>query len=146
MVDERPLDDADRAIVAALRRDGRASVRTLAAELHLSRAGAYARLQRLRDDGVITGFSADVDSARLGLGTAAYVAITIEQNSWPTVVEGLRGIDAVETMSLVAADFDVLALVRTHDNAELRTAVLDRIQSVPGVRATRTWLVFEEQG
>lgn len=146
MPDERLLDDADRALVAALQADGRASVRTLAADLHLSRASAYARLQRLREDGVVTGFSADVDPTRLGLGTAAYVAISIEQNSWQTVVAGLRAIDAVERVSLVAADFDVLALVRTHDNAELRTAVLERIQSLPGVRATRTWLIFEEQG
>ena len=38
----------------------------------------------------------------------------------------------------------MLALVRAPNNAELRHVVLERIQDVPGVRGTRTWLVFDE--
>ena len=53
-----PLDDVDRAIVAVLREDGRISMRALAARLHISRAGAYLRVQRLEEAGVITGYSA----------------------------------------------------------------------------------------
>jgi DNA-binding Lrp family transcriptional regulator len=50
----------------------------------------------------------------------------------------------VEHVSMLGADFDVLVLVRAPDNAALRDLVLDRIQGVPGVRTTRTWLVFDE--
>jgi len=46
--------------------------------------------------------------------------------------------------AIAVADFDVLVLVRAPDNAALRDLVLDRIQSIPGVRTTRTWLVFDE--
>ena len=53
-----PLDDLDRQIVAALRADGRLSMRALASELHISRANAYARVDRLERSGVITGYSA----------------------------------------------------------------------------------------
>jgi DNA-binding Lrp family transcriptional regulator len=35
-------------------------------------------------------------------------------------------------------------LVRTPDNASLRDVVLARIHAVEGVRATRTWLIFDE--
>ena len=59
-----PLDDVDRAIVAMLREDGRISIRALAARLHVSRAGAYLRVQRLEGAGVITGCSAWVDPQR----------------------------------------------------------------------------------
>jgi DNA-binding Lrp family transcriptional regulator len=45
----------------------------------------------------------------------------------------------VEHVSMLGADFDVLVLVRAPDNAALRDLVLDRIQSIPGVRTTRTW-------
>ena len=48
-----PLDDVDRAIVEVLREDGRISMRALAARLHISRAGAYLRVQRLEEAGVI---------------------------------------------------------------------------------------------
>ena len=68
-----PLDDVDRAIVAVLREDGRISMRALAARLHISRAGAYLRVQRLEEAGVITGYSARVDPQRYGYGLSAYV-------------------------------------------------------------------------
>ena len=53
----RPLDEVDRRILDELVRDGRTSIRTLAERIHISRANAYARVDRLLRDGVITGFS-----------------------------------------------------------------------------------------
>lgn len=142
--ESRPLDPADRRIIGELVADGRLSIRTLAERLHISRANAYARLHRLLDDGVIRGFSARVNPERAGLGTSAYVSLTIEQQAWPTVRDALRTVSYVEHMALVGAEVDVLLLVRAPDNATLRRVVLDDIQAVPGVKETRTWLIFGE--
>lgn len=138
------LDDTDRAIIDTLRADGRLSVRALADRTHISRANAYARLDRLQRDGVITGFTATVDSDRMGLGTSAFVSVSIEQDTWRRVTRDLSVLPGVERISLVGAEFDLLVLVRAHDNHELRDVVLGQIQSVPGVRGTRTWLIFDE--
>jgi DNA-binding Lrp family transcriptional regulator len=138
------LDEVDRAIIAELLRDGRTSVRALAERVHVSRANAYARLSRLMDDGVITGFTAELAPQKAGLGTSAYVSVTIEQNAWRAVSARLQDIPYVEHFAMVGGDYDVLVLVRTPDNAALRHVVLERIQDIPGVRATHTWLVFEE--
>ena len=140
----RPLDPIDRRIVEALVRDGRTSVRTLAETLHISRTNAYARLERLLADGVVTGFGARVDPVRVGLGTSAYLSIAIQQNTWREVSARLREVPYVAHACLVAGDHDVLALIRAPDNAALRTVVLDQVQGIPGVLSTRTWLVFEE--
>lgn len=142
---ERPvIDDTDRRIVEELLADGRLSIRTLAERVHISRAGAYARLERLQDQGVITGFAATVDPDLLGLGTAAFVSVSLEQNSWKPAAAALRELEAVERVALVGAEFDVIVQVRARDNHELRDLVLEQIQSIPGVKATRTWLIFEE--
>lgn len=138
------LDEVDRAIIAELLRDGRISMRTLAEHVHISRANAYARLARLMDDGVITGFTAELAPHKAGLGTSAYVSVTIEQNAWRAVSDRLQKIPYVEHFAMVGGDYDMLVLVRTPDNAALRDVVLERIQDIPGVRATRTWLVFDE--
>ncbi|MFB4317717.1 Lrp/AsnC family transcriptional regulator [Actinomadura sp. 21ATH] len=138
------LDEVDRAIIAELLRDGRISVRALAERVHISRANAYARLTRLTGDGVITGFTAELAPERAGLGTSAYVSVTIEQNSWRAVSARLQEIRYVEHFAMVGGDYDVLVQVRAPDNAALRHVVLERIQDIPGVRATRTWLVFDE--
>lgn len=138
------LDDIDRAIIAALQRDGRMSVRALADRVHISRANAYARIGRLTDDGIIVGFTAELNPRKLGLGTTAYVSVTIDQNAWRTVSVRLKEIPHIEHFALVGGDYDVLVLVRAPDNTALRHVVLESIQDIPGVRATRTWLVFEE--
>jgi DNA-binding Lrp family transcriptional regulator len=140
----RPLDGPDRLILRELIRDARTSIRSLADRVHISRANAYARVSRLVADGVITGFSAQIAHERAGLGTSAYVSLSIEQNSWREVSARLGRLPYVEHVSMLGADFDVLVLVRAPDNAALRDLVLDRIQAIPGVQTTRTWLVFDE--
>ncbi|MFG2211150.1 Lrp/AsnC family transcriptional regulator [Streptomyces sp. NPDC048638] len=140
----RPLDTVDRSILRMLRTDGRASVRSVAEQVHVSRANAYARINRLIDDGVIRGFSALIDQERAGQGASAYITLKIVQNSWRTVRTQLKALPGASHIALVSGDFDVLLLVHTKDNRELRELVLTRIQSIPEVLSTRTLLVFEE--
>jgi len=81
----RPLDALDRRILGELIGDARTSIRSLAERVHISRASAYARVNRLVADRVITGFTARIAHERAGLGTSAYVSLSIEQNSWGEV-------------------------------------------------------------
>ena len=140
----RPLDAIDRDILRLLQADGRASIRSVAERVHVSRANAYARINRLIDDGVIRGFSARVDHERAGQGASAYITLKIVQNSWRTVREQLQALPGATHIALVSGDFDVLLLVHTPDNRALRELVLTRIQAIPEVLSTRTLLVFEE--
>ncbi|WP_163505997.1 Lrp/AsnC family transcriptional regulator [Fodinicola acaciae] len=139
------LDDVDRSILAALAEDGRLAIRALAERLHISRTNAYARLERLLAEKVITGFGAHIDPRLAGLGTSAYIMITVEQTAWRTMADDLRRIPYVEHVALVGGDFDILLLVRAPDNASLRDVVLEHLQALAGVRSTRTWLIFEEK-
>ncbi|MEV5707436.1 Lrp/AsnC family transcriptional regulator [Actinoallomurus sp. NPDC052274] len=139
-----PLDDVDRAILRELESDGRLSMRTLAERVSVSRSNVYARVERLVAEGVITGFTARIDPVRTGLGTAAYVLLTIEQHSWREVTARLRDVPYIEHLAFVGGDVDLVMLVRTPDNVTLRDVVLARIHTLPGIRSTRTWLIFDE--
>ena len=112
------LDDTDRRILDALTRDGRMSMRLLAETLHISRANAYARVERLQTSGVIRGYSADVDPVLAGLGTSAYVTLNVRQADWRTIRQQLQTLPGVEHIALVGGEFDVVLLVRAADNAE----------------------------
>lgn len=139
-----PLDDIDHQILAALVSDGRMSMRTLAETLHISRANAYARVERLRTSGVIRGFRAEVDPELSGLGTSAYVTLNVRQAAWRQIAEQLQTLPGIVHIALVGGEFDVVLLVRARDNADLRRLVLDEIQGMDGIVSTRTLLVFEE--
>jgi len=140
----RPLDSIDRTILRMLQEDGRASIRSVAERVHVSRANAYARINRLIEDGVIRGFTARVDHERAGHGASAYITLKIVQNSWRTVREKLITLPGVVHIALVSGDFDVLLLVHTVDNRSLRELVLTRLQAIEEVLSSRTLLVFEE--
>ena len=138
------LDDVDRRIIDELRRDGRMSMRTLAETLHISRANAYVRVQRLESTGVIRGYRAEIDPVLAGLGTSAYVTVNLDQAQWRSVREELRALRGVEHIGLVGGEFDLVLLVRARDNADLRHLILDQIQGMNGIVNTHTLLVFEE--
>ena len=132
------MDDVDRRIVAELQADGRMSVRTLAERVSISRANAYARLERLTSSTVST------DPSKLGLATSAYVTMSVRQSSWRDLRERVRQIPEVKHIALVGGEFDVILLVRAADNDALRMVVLEQLQGIPGVLSTRTSLIFED--
>lgn len=139
-----PLDETDTRIVDALERNGRLSMRQLAEQVHVSRANVYTRVERLRESGVINGFTAVVDPAARGYATSAYLTLNLRQADWRDVRKRLHELPGVEHVALVGGEFDVVLLVRARDNSDLSRLVLEDIQSIPGVLETRTLLVFEE--
>lgn len=138
------LDDVDRTILTELRRDARASMTAIAEAVHISRAGAHARIRRLTDAGVITGYTVRTDPVLLGHHASAYVMLAIEQATWQDVSARLRAIPEIEHMALVGGDVDVILLVRANDARDLRRIVLEDIQAIPSIRSTRTTLIFED--
>lgn len=138
------LDDTDRAIIAELRADGRLSMRALAERLHISRAGAYSRVERLVAEGVITGYSASIDPERYGFGISAYVYLKISQHSWKAVRRRISEISEVWHCALVSGDNDLVLLVRTQDAASMRDLVLNTFQAMPDVLSTQTVLILDE--
>lgn len=138
------LDDTDRAIVAALTRDGRASVSAIAAAVHVSRAHAYQRISKLRERGVITGFTVKVNHVAMGLASSAYVTLKLRQHSWRELQRQLRAIPEVHHVALVGGSFDVIMLVRAADNEALRRVVFEVLQALPEVVDTQTHLIFED--
>jgi len=98
-----PLDDIDRRIISELEADARLSGRALADRVSISRANAYARLDRLIADGVITGFTAVVDPARVGLMTSAYVTLSVRHPMSIVTIIARKGQSAALGEALKAA-------------------------------------------
>lgn len=138
------LDDVDRQIVRLLYGDGRLSVRMIAEQVNISRASAYARLERLRNTGVITGFRAVVDPQRYGYGLAAYVAVKLRQRSWKAFGERLHDMPEIEHAALLSAEYDMLLLVRVRNPEDLRDIILERLHAMPEVLTTHTMFVLDE--
>lgn len=121
------------------------SVATLAEQVNVSRANAYARLTRLREAGVVVGFEVRLDKQRLGLGLAALVLISLEtRQRLSDVADRLRQMPEVEFAAFLTGQYDAALLVRFPTVAALRAFSIERLQTIPGLRSTVTSLVLDE--
>ncbi|MEU2201501.1 Lrp/AsnC family transcriptional regulator [Isoptericola sp. NPDC019482] len=107
------LDDVDRALVRALREDGRATLAALAGVTGLSQSAVQARVRKLEARRVITGYRAVVDPDAVGLPIAAYVEITpLDQSQADDAPDRLRDVPGIEACWSVAGNANYLLLVR----------------------------------
>ena len=136
------MDDTDRALLAALRRDGRASWAELGRLVGLSGPSVTDRVSRLEVAGVITGYHATVDAGALGRSVAALVGVHLSDTSdQDAVTVALQRLDEVEDCWFVAGDESFLLKVRVPDVAELEQT-LSRLRRIRGVSRTRTTVVL----
>lgn len=143
---ERQLDHFDRKIVDLLSRDGRMAVTELAERVGLSKTPCQVRLKRLMDDGVIRGFRAVVDMARLGLEHVAFTEVKLSDTREQALAEFNRAVLAIpeiEEAHMIAGNFDYLLKVRTADIRRFRTVLGEKISTLPHVSNTSTFVVME---
>ncbi|MED5261331.1 MAG: Lrp/AsnC family transcriptional regulator [Myxococcota bacterium] len=138
------LDDIDRQIIDILRHDGRRTAPQLAIDLGIGRATAYNRLDRLIDDGVITGFSARVDHHAVGQTVAALVLVNVEQGRWQDLTPRLQELIGTEWVGVTAGQYDYAIIVRADSLDHLRDVALKELQQVEGVRSAQTIVLLDE--
>lgn len=83
------LDKFDIAILTELQRDARLSNAELASRIGLSAAPTWRRVRWLEEEGFITGYKAEIDRRRIGLGVLAFVRVDAERNN----LEGTRRLE-----------------------------------------------------
>jgi DNA-binding Lrp family transcriptional regulator len=143
----RDLDEADRIILRLLLEDARRPYSDIAQHVDLSPPAVSDRIDRLRDIGVIRGFTVDIDRSYLSEGTPVLVRLRLPPTSAPEAAAALADLDAVEhvfrtadgTITLKAAvrNQDVTELladaVPTEDVADLRVELLAETRWSPDV-------------
>ena len=140
------LDEFDRKIIDAVVRDGRISVTDLAQQVGLSKTPCHLRLRRLISTGVIRGFRAIVDPAKLGLDHVAFAEVKLSDTREAALREfntAVSRIAEVEECHMIASGFDYLLKVRTPDIRRYRAVLGEKISSLPHVASTSTFVAME---
>ena len=124
------LDRTDLALLRALQSEGRLSNVELAERVNLSPSACLRRVQRLEADGVITGYRAEVDAAKLGLGLRAFVRVQLKSHGAADIArfaDSIRAWDEVERCHALTGDMDYLIEVRVADLEHFSRFLLDRL-------------------
>jgi DNA-binding Lrp family transcriptional regulator len=141
ILEEIGVDSIDRKIVAALQRNGRLRISELSSMVGLSPTPCARRVANLEESGVISGYSARVDQAKLGLPVTIFVAVELERQSRDALMafeNAVRRFDQVMECYLMTGTRDILLRVVAEDLADFDRFLEDRLMRVPGIRNTRS--------
>ena len=141
------LDRTDRRILDTLQRQGRLPMTELAQEVGLSTSPVTERVRRLEREGVITGYHARVDPAKLGRPLLVFVELTLSSKSGE-LFEKLRNElvhePRVLECHLVSGRFDYLIKVRLSAMSEYRELLAQILQKIPVPAQSNSYVVMEE--
>ena len=135
------MDTIDARLLSALQRDGRQTVTDLAAAIGLSPTPCARRLARLEAEGVIEGYSARVDQARIGFPVSVFIQVELESQSKDaidTFERAVRGFDRVMECHLMTGTRDILMRVVAADLTDFDRFLEDKLMRVPGIRSMRS--------
>jgi Lrp/AsnC family transcriptional regulator, leucine-responsive regulatory protein len=140
------LDKLDARIVAELQKDGRRPVVELAGEIGLSGTPCARRIRILEDAGVIQGYTAIIDPARLGLHVQAFVQVKLERHTDERLEQFRRevaALDEVVSCYATTGEHDYLLQVIAPDLEALSAIVLKKLLKIPGVRDVHSSIVLD---
>jgi DNA-binding Lrp family transcriptional regulator len=140
------LDDVDRRILLALHRDARMPNSALADAVGIAPSTCHGRVRRLQDLGVIRGYYADIDPAAIGLSLQAMISVSLQANARSKIrnfIQQIRRKPQVMDVYFLAGADDFLLHVATRDTDDLRSFVVENLNSDADVAGTQTSLIFE---
>ena len=140
------LDRFDTRILAALQEDGRLTVVELAEAVGLSQTPCARRIRTLEQAGVIEGYAAILNPARLGLKVQAFVQVKLQQHADDVVMifqRELAKFEEVISCFAVTGTSDFLIYVTVPDLEALGATVLKRLMKIPGVRDVHSSIVLD---
>jgi DNA-binding Lrp family transcriptional regulator len=140
----RELDGFDRKILGVLVRDATVSYADLGQQIGLSAPAVHERVKRMRRSGAIRQTSVLIDPAAIGKPFLAFIHVDVR--GWCKTPEQLAIADfpEVEEVHNVAGDTSMLLKVRTQNPLALE-GLLSRLYEVPGIVATRSYIVLSTQ-
>jgi DNA-binding Lrp family transcriptional regulator len=116
----------------------------LARQLEVARGTVQARMEKLQQRGVVTGYGPDIDLPAIGYDVVAFVTLEIAQGALESVVAHLSTIPEVLEVHTTTGPGDLLCRVVAPTNADLQP-LIGRMLSSGGVQRATTQVALTEQ-
>ncbi len=142
------LDDTDRALLRALVQDGTQNAGALGRRFGLSQPGAWRRIKRLQDAGVLAGQRVVVDKPALGFGVTVFLGIKLATKGRVSLEDFERAVTAipeVQVVQHVLGLFDYRLRVVARDIADFERILRRRIMTLPGVGQVEANVLLTEE-
>lgn len=140
------LDRIDIRILAELQRNGRITNVELAELVHLSPSPCLTRVKKLQKSGYITGYSAQINVARLGETLTVFTEFTLKnhrQIDFARFQEALEKIDSCVECHLISGGYDYLTKFVTAGISDYQTIIEGLIDRDVGIERYFSFVVMK---
>ncbi len=145
--DSAAMDAVDRKLLAALQKDGRATVGELAELVSLSPSPCWRRVRHLEETGVIAGYHARLDRRQLGFGVLGFIHLAMH-NHTPEVAAAFErevvALPQVLSCHNLSGRYDYQLEIVAQDLETFAEFVRSSIRALPGVREISTSFSLKE--
>lgn len=137
----RELDQSDRRILRALQENARLTVAQVAEKAGLSQTPCWNRLKRLESSGVISGYVALVDQAKIGYPETVIIEVTLERHDEEALKrfgDILKDLPEVIEAYLTTGEYDYFIKVAVSGTAGYERFLREKLYRIPGIRHSRS--------
>ncbi len=141
----KKLDAVDFRILSLLSEDAQMAYTEVAKKSNISSGTVHMRMKKMRDMGVITGTTLNMDYARMGWKLTIFIGIYLKESaSYKEVIETLKLIPEVVKIHHITGKYGVFIKVHAKDSGHFREVYQDRILTIEGIKLTESFMSLEE--
>ena len=138
------IDSLDKKIIQLITKNARIPYLEVARECKVSGAAIHQRIQKLTNLGVITGSKFVIEPKKIGYKTCAYMGIFLDKASlYNDVQEEPEKIPEITQCHFTTGNYSVFIKIYARDNEHLKSILTDKIQLIPGIARTETFISLE---
>lgn len=139
------IDSLDQRILSFLTKDARKPFLEVARECGVSGAAIHQRVQKLINEGIITGSEFTVDPNKVGYKTCCYIGIYLETaNLFEQVADQLENIPEIVECHYTTGIYSIFIKVYAKDNNDLKKVLAEKLQSIKGIARTETFISLDQ--
>ncbi|MEN8120753.1 MAG: Lrp/AsnC ligand binding domain-containing protein [Bacteroidota bacterium] len=140
------IDELDRKILALVSKNARIPYLEVARECNVSGAAIHQRIQRLFDQGIISGSEFIIDPKKVGYSTCAFMGVFLEKASYfKNVMKELENIPEIIECHYTTGNYSIFVKILTRDNDHLKDIIAEKLQSIEGIARTESFISLEER-
>jgi Lrp/AsnC family transcriptional regulator, regulator for asnA, asnC and gidA len=136
------IDEVDLRLIQLLQKNGRLSHTDLGKELNVVEGTVRRRIKRLVDTGIVK-ISAVPNLEEIGYGFIAIVGLRVQLSDRRHVANFLASCEQVCFLTIVTGQYDLMAIVFTHNSAEYNQFVQNEVFELTGVMGWETYVSMD---
>ena len=141
------LDSLDRRILNILMKNAREPFLEVARQTGVSGAAIHQRVQKMVDEGVISGSQFNLDPKKISFNTCAFIGIQVNlthEKTHEEVFQRIKEIPEVVECHHITGKYSLLLKIYTRNNEHLKKILVEKVQSILEITNTETFISLEE--